>query len=153
MFNDLIDALWHAAVYAVLAGALLVLAYYVLDLLTPGHLGKHLQGVDETGTESVHHQSRSAALVTSAWLVSNALVLFTSIWRNGETAFGWALGYTFAFGLFGIALNSVMFLVIEAVTPGKLREIVTQPGPVRPLAVVAAAIALSVGAIVCASIA
>jgi hypothetical protein len=153
MFTDLLDALWHAAVYAILAGGLLLLAYYVLDLLTPGHLGKHLQGVDETGAESVHHQSKSAALVTAAWLISNALVLFTSIWRNGDTAFGWALGYTFAFGLFGIALNSIMFIAIETILPGRLREIITQPGPVRPLAVVAAAVALSVGAIVCASIA
>ena len=37
--------------------------------------------------------------------------------------------------------------------PGNLRQIVTEPGPVRPLAHVAAAVALSVGAIVCASIA
>lgn len=153
MLEDLFTALYHAVVYAILAGALLVAAYYVLDLLTPGHLGKHLQGVDETGVESVHHQSKSAALVTSAWLASNALVLFTAIWTNGETDLGWALGYTLAFGLLGIALNSVMFIVIEMITPGDLRTIVTQPGPVRPLAYVAAAIALSVAAIVCASIA
>ena len=46
-----------------------------------------------------------------------------------------------------------MFFAIEAITPGSLRTIVTEPGPVRPLAYVAAAVAVSVGAIVCASIA
>ena len=63
------------------------------------------------------------------------------------------LGWTLAFGALGIVLNAVMFLVIEAITPGDLRRIVTSPGPARPLAYVAAASALSVGLIVCASIA
>jgi len=153
MLLDLLNALGHAVVYALLAGALLIAAYYVLDLVTPGHLGSHLRGVDSNGEESVHLASRSAGVVTSAWLVSNALVLFTAIWTNGESSLGWALAATLAFGVLGIALNTVMFFVIEAITPGDLRSIVTQPGPARPLAYVAAAIALSVAAIVCASIA
>ena len=151
--TDLINALLHAVAYAFVGGAMLVVAYYVLDLATPGHLGTHLRGVDENGDESVHAHSRSAGVVTSAWLVSNALVIFTAIWTNGETSLGWALGATVAFGVVGIVLNTVMFLAIEAITPGSLRTIVTEPGPVRPLAYVAAAVAVSVGAIVCASIA
>jgi len=153
MLADLLNALGHAVVYALLAGVLLVVAYYVLDAITPGHLGSHLRGVDEHGTESVHHQSKSAGVVTSAWLVSNALVLFTAIWTNGETSFGYALLATVAFGILGIVLNSVMFFAVEAITPGSLRTIVCEPGPVRPLAYVASATALSVAAIVCASIA
>jgi hypothetical protein len=144
--SDLLSALGHAAVYAAAASVLLVVAYYVLDLVTPGHLGSHLLGTDET-------VSSSAGVVTGAWLVSTALVLFTAIWTNGETSLGMALGWTVAFGVFGIALNAVMLFLIDAITPGNLREIVCEPGPVRPLAVVAAATALSVAAIVCASIA
>ena len=151
--TDLIDALLHAVAYALVGGAMLVAAYYVLDLATPGHLGTHLRGVDENGQESVHAHSRSAAVVTSAWLVSNAAVLFTAIWTNGATSLGWALGWTVSFGVVGIVLNTVMFFAVEAITPGSLRRIVTEPGPVRPLAHVAAAVALSTGAIVCASIA
>jgi len=153
MIPDLLNALGHAVVYALAAGVLLVVSYYVLDLITPGHLGSHLRGVDEHGTESVHHQSRSAGVVTSAWLLSNAAVLFTAIWTNGETDLGEALLATVAFGVFGILLNSVMFFAVEAITPGDLRRIVTEPGPVRPLAYVAASSAISVAAIVCASIA
>ena len=44
--TDLLDALLHAAAYALVGGAMLVVAYYVLDLATPGHLGTHLRGVD-----------------------------------------------------------------------------------------------------------
>ncbi|GAA1921331.1 hypothetical protein GCM10009737_23530 [Nocardioides lentus] len=150
---DLLAALGYAAVYAFASGLLLVASYYVLDLITPGHLGTHLRGVDSDGNESVHAQSKSAAVVTSAWLASNALVIFTAIWRNGDSDLGLALAATVAFGVFGILLNTIMFFVIEAITPGDLRSIVCQPGPVRPLAWVAASIALSVAAIVCASIA
>jgi uncharacterized membrane protein YjfL (UPF0719 family) len=151
--TDLANALLHAVAYALVGGVMLIVAYYVLDLATPGHLGTHLRGVDETGQESVHAHSRSAGVVTSAWLVSNALVLFTAIWTNGESSLGWALAWTVSFGTLGIALNAVMFFAVEAITPGNLRQIITGPGPVRPLAYVAAAVALSVGAIVCASIA
>ena len=147
--TDLLNALLHAVAYALVGGAMLVAAYYVLDLATPGHLGTHLRGVDENGLESVHAHSRSAGVVTSAWLVSNAAVLFTAIWTNGATSLGW----TVSFGALGIALNALMFFAVEVITPGNLRRIITEPGPVRPLAYVAASVALSVGAIVCASIA
>ena len=151
--TDLLDALLHAVAYALVGGAMLVAAYYVLDLATPGHLGTHLRGVDENGNESVHAHSKGAGVVTSAWLVSNAAVLFTAIWTNGATSLGWELVWTVCFGALGIALNTLMFFAVEAITPGNLRKIVTEPGPVRPLAYVAASVALSVGLIVCASIA
>ena len=77
--TDLFDALLHAVAYALVGGAMLVVAYYVLDLATPGHLGTHLRGVDENGNESVHAHSKGAGVVTSAWLVSNAAVLFTAL--------------------------------------------------------------------------
>jgi uncharacterized membrane protein YjfL (UPF0719 family) len=151
--TDLLNALFHAVVYAVVAGAVLIAAYYVLDAVTPGHLGSHLHGSDEEGEASVHRQSRSAGVVTAAWMVSNALVLFTAIWTNGETDLGWALGWTVSFGVLGVLLNALMLFVIDLVTPGNLRQVICEPGPVRPLAYVAAATSLSVAAIVCASIA
>lgn len=149
--NSLLDAMLHAVVYAFTAGALLVAAYYVLDLITPGHLGRQLRGGSEE--DGAAAPSQSAGVVAAAWTVSNGLVLFTAIWTNGQTDLGTALLWTVAFGALGIVLNIVMFLVVEALTPGRLREIVCTPGPVRPLAVLAAAASLSVAGIVCASIA
>lgn len=150
--NNLLVALLHAVVYAATAGVLLVAAYYVLDMITPGHLGRQLRGAsDEDGEHAL--PSQSAGLVAAAWMISNALVLFTAIWTNGQTNLGTALVWTLAFGALGIVLNIVMFFAIEALTPGRLREIVCTPGPVRPLAKLAAAASLSVAGIVCASIA
>jgi hypothetical protein len=153
--NNLLNAMLHAVVYAFTAGALLVAAYYVLDLITPGHLGRQLRGGADTGedTETGGAPSQSAGVVAAAWMISNALVLFTAIWTNGQTDLGTALLWTVTFGVLGIVLNIVMFLVVEALTPGRLREIVCAPGVVRPLAVLAAAASLSVAGIVCASIA
>jgi len=153
--NNLVNAMLHAVIYAFTAGVLLVAAYYVLDLITPGHLGKQLRGGTESEEDGVAATapSQSAGLVAAAWLISNALVLFTAIWTNGQTDIGTALLWTVAFGVLGIVLNIVMFLVVETLTPGRLREIVCTPGPARPLAVLAAAASLSVAGIVCASIA
>lgn len=150
--NNLPVALMHAVVYAATAGVLLVAAYYVLDLITPGHLGRQLRGGSGEDGEGAA-PSQSAGLVAAAWMVSNALVLFTAIWTNGQTDLGTALVWTLAFGALGIVLNILMFFAVEALTPGSLREIVCVPGPVRPLAMLAAAASLSVAAIVCASIA
>jgi uncharacterized membrane protein YjfL (UPF0719 family) len=149
--NNLLNAMLHAVVYAFTAGALLVAAYYVLDLLTPGHLGTQLRGGNDDDATTA--PSQSAGVIAAAWMISNALVLFTAIWTNGQTDLGTALLWTIAFGALGIVLNTVMFLVVEALTPGRLREIVCTPGPVRPLAVLAGAASLSVAGIVCASIA
>lgn len=151
--NDLLNAMLHAVVYAFTAGVLLVAAYYVLDLITPGHLGRQLRGSDGGADADATAPSVSAGVVAAAWMISNALVLFTAIWTNGQTDLGTALVWTVSFGALGIVLNIVMFVVVEALTPGRLREIVCTPGPVRPLAVLAAAASLSVAGIVCASIA
>jgi uncharacterized membrane protein YjfL (UPF0719 family) len=153
VINHLLTALLHAVVYALTAGVLLIAAYYVLDLITPGHLGRQLRGQSEKDGDGGTAPSQSAGVIAAAWMISNALVLFTAIWTNGGTSLGWALLWTLAFGVLGIVLNIVMFFAVEALTPGRLRETVCAPGAVRPLAVLAAAGSLSVAGIVCASIA
>jgi uncharacterized membrane protein YjfL (UPF0719 family) len=148
------EALLHASVYAITAGVLLVVAYYVLDMITPGHLGRRLRGESKKDAEGGEvAPSQSAGVIVGAWMISNALVLFTAIWTNGQSDLGTALLWTLAFGALGIVLNTAMFFTVEALTPGRLREIVCTPGPVRPLAVFAASVSLAVAAIVCASIA
>lgn len=150
--DDILIGLGHAAVYAAAGTALLVAAYFVLDVLTPGHLGSHLHGgATDAGTEG--GASYSAALVSAAWLLSVGAVLFTAIWTNGETSLGLALVATVLFGAVGIVLNVLALLVVDAATPGNLRAIVCTPGRVVPLAYVVASASLAVGAVVSASIA
>jgi hypothetical protein len=164
---DLLDALLHAVVYALLGGALVVASLGVLDLLTPGHLGRHLRGSAAgsdgqdllgrpdglDGAEGTGAASGSAALVAAAWLLGTGGIVFTAIWTNGEASLGRALLWTLVFGVVGIVVNTVMLLAVDAVTPGRLGEIVCAPGAAVPLAWVTAAAAIAVSAVVCASIA
>jgi len=99
--SDLLDAAWHAVVYALVGGALVVLELGVLDLLTPGHLGRQLRG-SQAGDG--HAASGSAGLVAAAWLIGTGAVVFTAIWTNGETALGEALLWTVVFGVLGIVV-------------------------------------------------
>ena len=149
---DLLVALLHAVVYALVGGALVVTALLVLDLLTPGRLGSHLRGPVEPH-DGAEPASGSAGLVAAAWLVGTGAIVFTAIWTNGETSLGAALLWTVVFGLVGIAVNTVMLLAVDLVTPGRLGDIVCTPGPAVPLAYVTAAAAIAVSAVVCASIA
>jgi len=153
--SDLLDAALHAIVYALVGGALVVLALGVLDLLTPGHLGRQLRGgtAGDPGHHEGHAASGSAGLVAAAWLIGTGAVVFTAIWTNGETSLGEALLWTVVFGVLGIVVNTVMLVAVDVVTPGRLGEIVTTPGAAVPLAYVTAAAALAVSAVVCASIA
>lgn len=135
------DNLIYAVVYLGVGIALLILAGFVVDLLTPGRLVTHVV------------TSYSSALVLSAALVGQGLVIFTAIWTNAESGFGDALLWTVAFGLLGVVLTAVAFLVVDLLTPGRLGQILAQPGPVAPVALVTAAAHLAVAGIVVASIA
>lgn len=138
----MITALLFGATYSLLGIALLVVGFYVIDALTPGRLGSHLT---ETG-------SINAGLVVAAEFLGVGAIVFTTIWTNADAGFGPALGWTAAFGLLGIALQAVSFVILDAVTPGSLREIAVSHG-LHPAAIVAAAAQLAVSAIVVASIA
>jgi hypothetical protein len=87
-------------------------------------------------------------------MVTQAAVIFTAIWTNaGGTHFGAALGWTVAFSLIGLFFQCLAFMALDAVTPGSLGDEVCTPGPVTPLARLAAANVVAVGLIVIASIA
>ena len=138
----MITALGFGAAYSLLGIALLVAGYYVLDLLTPGHLGKHL----------TKGNSYNAGLMVAAGFLGLGAVIATVIWHNADAGFGPALAWTAAFGVLGIVLQAVSFLVLELVTPCSLREIVVSPG-LHPAGIAAAAGQIAVSLIICASIA
>jgi uncharacterized membrane protein YjfL (UPF0719 family) len=133
--------LLYAVVYLAVGIALLILAAFVVDLLTPGRLVAHVV------------TSYSSALVLAAAVVGQGLVIFTAIWTNAESGFGDALLWTVAFGLLGVMLTAVAFLVVDLLTPGRLGRMLAEPGPVQPVALVTAAAHLAVAGIVVASIA
>jgi uncharacterized membrane protein YjfL (UPF0719 family) len=131
----------YAVAYTGVGIALLVLGFVVLDLLTPGHLGRHI------------YESRSvnAALTLSAAFLGQGAIVFASIWTNATSGFGRALLYTVVFGVLGVLLQAVAFVVLDLITPGRLGAHLMEPG-FHPASLVSAAAELAVAAIIVASI-
>lgn len=148
----ILHGLGYGAAYTGLGLVLLALSYLMLDLRTPGRLGAHLH--PEHGAHGEHPgASYGAGVVAAAWLLGHGLVIFTAIWTNGESDFGWAFLATALFGVLGTILLAVTFEVVDLLTPGKLGEVLVEPGTPSPLAWVTAASLLAMSGIICASIA
>jgi uncharacterized membrane protein YjfL (UPF0719 family) len=131
----------YAVAYTAVGIALLVLGFLALDLLTPGRLGRHL----------VDRRSVNAGLVLAAAYLGQGAIAFATIWTNATSGFGTALGYTVVFGVLGVLLQAVAFVVLDLLTPGRLGALVTEAA-LHPASLVAAASQLAVAAIIVASI-
>jgi uncharacterized membrane protein YjfL (UPF0719 family) len=136
-----LESIGYAAAYTGVGIVLLTLGFFALDLLTPGHLGRHIY----------EHRSVNAALTLSAGFVGQGAIIFASIWTNATSGFGLALLYTVVFGVLGVFLQAVAFLAFDLITPGKLGAHLTE-GPFHPASLVSAAVQLAVAAIIVASI-
>ena len=137
----MLASIGYAVAYTGVGLALLALGYWTLDLLTPGHLGRHIY----------EHRSANAATVLAAGFLGQGAIIFATIWTNATSGFGLALLYTVVFGILGIGLQAVAFLLLDLITPGKLGEHLVEPR-FNPAAVVSAAAQLAVAAIIVASI-
>jgi uncharacterized membrane protein YjfL (UPF0719 family) len=139
---SVLESLGYAVVYSAVGVALLIVGFVALDLLTPGKLAHHVY----------QEQSINAAVVSSSGLLGLAGVVFTAIWTNADSGFGDALGWTAAFGLLGVVLQSIVFVVLDLLTPGRLGDFVTKVA-FHPGSLLVAAGQIAVSLIVIASIA
>ena len=152
----MLAAVGYAAAYTGVGLALLLVGFWVLDLLTPGKLAQRVWRDGEPG----------AAVVSAAGALGLGLIVFTAIWRNATSGFGTALGYTVVFGLVGVVLQAVAFVVLDRLTPDKLGDLLggvhdrapdgTREGGahrMHPAVLVMAAFQLAVSGIIVASIA
>jgi uncharacterized membrane protein YjfL (UPF0719 family) len=131
----------YAVAYTGVGILLLLVGAVALDLLTPGHLARHIY----------EERSINAGIALAAGFLGQGAIAFTTIWTNGTSGFGDALADTVVFGLVGIALQVVAFVVLDLLTPGKLGEMLMQV-PFHPASLVSAASTLAVSAIIVASI-
>lgn len=137
----MLTSLGYAAAYAGVGLGLLLLGFFVLDLLTPGKLAEQIWT----------HRSVNASVVLGTGLLGVGAVAFTTIWTNATGGFGSALGWTVVFGIAGIALQALAFVLLDVLTPGKLGETVCEVA-FHPATIVTASLQLAVSAIVVASI-
>ena len=137
----MLASIGYAVAYTGVGLLLLVVGAIALDLLTPGHLARHIY----------EERSVNAAIALAAGFLGQGAIAFTTIWTNATSGFGTALGYTVVFGLVGIALQVVAFVVLDLLTPGKLGATLMQV-PFHPASLVTAAATLAVSVIIVASI-
>ncbi|MBT2525184.1 DUF350 domain-containing protein [Streptomyces flavidovirens] len=139
--EDIVNGLGRSAAYGALGVVLLTLGIFLVDALTPGKLGRQIW----------EERNRNAALLLSSALLGIGGIVFTSIWTTYND-FGKGLVSTAAFGVLGLVMMAVAFLVVDLVTPGKLGETLVQDEP-HPAVWVTASCNVAVAAIVSASIA
>jgi uncharacterized membrane protein YjfL (UPF0719 family) len=116
----------------------LFVGFVVVDLLTPGHLGR-----------LVAAGNPNAALLSASALVSLGLILWFAIYFTGA---GWSgLDDAAVFGVVGVVTQAVGFLVLDVLIPGKLLAAFEEQR-MQPGTWVAAALHVAVALVVSASL-
>ncbi|MEV6329287.1 DUF350 domain-containing protein [Streptomyces sp. NPDC051909] len=139
--SDIVNGLGRTTAYGALGVVLLILGIVLVDILTPGKLGRQIW----------EDRNRNASILLSSALLGIGGIVFTAIWTTYDD-FAKGLVSTAVFGLLGLVLMGVAFLVVDLVTPGKLGATLVDPEP-HPAVWVTASCNLAVAAIVSASIA
>lgn len=104
------------ASYAALGVILLIVGFYVIDLVTPGKLSKLIK----------EDRNPNATLLTGSGLAAVGLIVAASIWSSGGALHEGLLA-TLVFGLVGIAVQTVAMLAFDKVAGISVRELVTEP--------------------------
>lgn len=135
MSQYLVDGVIGTLSYFVLAAVILVVGFVILDLITPGKLHELV---------FVHHLP-NAAVITAAQQVSIGIIVVTAVLTSSDIL-SEGLLETAVFGVLGLVIQVVVMAVLEAVIPGRFRDLVEDP-KLRSGAVVAAVILIVVGAV------
>jgi uncharacterized membrane protein YjfL (UPF0719 family) len=140
-WEDLGTELASGLLYGVVGIALLALGFFVIDMLTPGRLGRQL---------TVDRNANAGVIVASGLLAIGIIVTAAIVASEGSLTKG--LGQAAGFGLIGILLLGLAFAVLDVITPGKLGDSLMGEEGHEPMVFVMAAALLSVGGIVAAAI-
>jgi uncharacterized membrane protein YjfL (UPF0719 family) len=102
--------------YAALGVILLIIGFYVIDLVIPGKLSRLIKEA----------RNPNATLLTGSGLAAVGLIVAASIWSSGGALHEGLLA-TFVFGLVGIAVQTVAMVAFDKVAGISVRELVTEP--------------------------
>ncbi|MEU4822843.1 DUF350 domain-containing protein [Actinomadura citrea] len=141
MNDDILHEIGATFAYGAVGIALMALGYLVVEVTTPGRLGRQIW------TEG----NRGAALLLAAKLLGIAAIVTTAI-VTSDSDLTDGLVDTAVFGGIGIVLMIVAFFLLDVLTPGKLGATLVDTGgtgaAIHPAGWVVAAADLGVAAIV-----
>lgn len=140
MVSDVFSEVGIAATYGLVGLVLMALGFVLVDVLTPGNLREQVWS----------QRNRNAAILLASNLLGVGIIVATAI-AASQGNWGEGLLSTAAYGILGLVLMGVSFVVIDAFTPGKLGEVLMQQ-EANPAVYVNAASHISVSAIVAVAI-
>jgi len=140
MLKTLTTDLLVTLAYGGLGVALMALGYVLVDVATPGRL-RELIWTD---------RNRNAALLLASNLISVGIIVVAAIMASEDDFVAGIVGAA-AYGVLGLVIMAVSFLLLDVATPGKLGELLVDPQP-HPAVWVSAAVHLATGAIIAAAI-
>lgn len=135
----LIDAVACLA-YGVVGIALMAVGYLIIDLLTPGKLHELIWA----------QRNRNATLIVAANTLGVAIMVASAILASGPGLLFGLIG-TLTYGVIGLLVMSLSFLLIDLLTPGKLGSIVSE-SELHPAAWVNASAHIAVALVVAVAI-
>ncbi|MGI5120875.1 DUF350 domain-containing protein [Marinactinospora thermotolerans] len=137
---DLLYNIGACFAYGVVGTLLMAVGYVLVDLLTPGKLHELIWV----------QRNRNATLIVSANTLGTAIVVASAILAS-EVGLVDGLITTAVYGLVGLVLMLASFLILDALTPGKLGSIVNET-ELHPAAWVNASAHFAVAVVVAAAI-
>jgi uncharacterized membrane protein YjfL (UPF0719 family) len=139
-FNDFAAELFAGLAYGVVGIVLLLLGYLAIDLLTPGRLGHVVYML----------RSPNATAVVASGLLAIGTITTTAIVTSDDD-FARGLAGSAGYGVLGIVLLAISFVIIDRITPGDLGAMMMEERW-NPASLITAASHLALGAIVAAAI-
>jgi len=119
---------------------LMALGFLMVDLVTPGNLREQIWA----------QRNRNAAILLASNLLAVGAIVAAAIWAS-EGSLGQGLLFSFAYGVVGLIVMALSFLLLDLLVPGKLGDILmNQEG--HPAVWVSAAMHLAVALVVVAGL-
>lgn len=129
-----------AAAFSAVGLALMALGFVLIDLLTPGNLREQIW----------LHRNRNATVLVSSNLLGVGIIVTSAITASEDAVIA-GLVSTLVYGVLGLLLMGLSFLVVDLLTPGSLGALLIENTP-HPAAWVTGTSHLVVAAIVSAAL-
>lgn len=138
--NPVLKGVVATILYFLVGMAVLVIGFYMVDVLTPGKL-RQMVFVD---------RRPNAVVIASAMYIALTIVIISAI-ANSYSQLGQGLVGVAVYGLMGVILLGVALLTLHLVIPGNFHEHVDEP-ELHPASFAVALMLLAVGGVTAAAV-
>jgi uncharacterized membrane protein YjfL (UPF0719 family) len=138
--NPILKGVVASILYFLVGMAVLVIGFYMVDVLTPGKL-RQLVFID---------RRPNAVVIASAMYIALTIVIISAI-ANSYSQLGQGLLGVAVYGLMGVVLLGIALLTLHLVIPGDFHEHVDEP-ELHPASFAVALMLLAVGGVTAAAV-